>query len=96
MVGATDEVRGAGADQLMAYIGPGLSCPKCGAHISHVVDTRPSGGFVRRRRQCVCGIRYTTHETVQEEPKRLGRAHSTKAAHLAEEIGAIFESFKPA
>ena len=38
------------------------TCTKCG-DLSNVVDSRPSGDVVRRRRECAtCGYRWTTYE----------------------------------
>jgi transcriptional repressor NrdR len=40
----------------------GLDCPKCGANTS-VIDTRPTLGGIRRRRECdECKERFTTLE----------------------------------
>lgn len=44
---------------------PKLACPACGDRSSSlVIDTRPAGRVIRRRRECRCGHRFTTHETV--------------------------------
>ena len=43
-----------------------MSCPYCSYNDSKVIDSRDSGGGVRRRRECLqCGLRYTTYELVQ-------------------------------
>lgn len=40
----------------------GIICPACGGD-TQVVDSRPSGQGIRRRRRCIaCGERVTTHE----------------------------------
>jgi len=50
-----------------------MKCPDCGGEDSFVIDSRVSEGFVkrraresdgyiRRRRQCACGFRFTTIE----------------------------------
>lgn len=40
-----------------------MNCPECGAETS-VIDSRPSGDQIRRRRQCDrCAKRFTTYET---------------------------------
>ena len=42
-----------------------MKCPYCREHGSRVIDTRPSGERIRRRRQCsVCERRFTTYEYV--------------------------------
>lgn len=44
-----------------------MKCPFCSAPDSRVIDTRPyeDGVKIRRRRMCeVCGMRFTTYETV--------------------------------
>lgn len=47
--------------------GSGLHCPKCNAIVtSGVVDCRLAFGGFRRRRECQCGERFTTLETVVE------------------------------
>ena len=43
-----------------------MYCPHCGHDDSKVIDSRDSGGGVRRRRECAsCGQRFTTYERVQ-------------------------------
>jgi len=44
----------------------GIPCPACGSDSSDVVDSRPTHGAFRRRRQCGCGARFTTYEMVDE------------------------------
>ena len=42
-----------------------MKCPYCGSSDSRVVDTRPVGQAVRRRRECKdCEQRFTTYERV--------------------------------
>jgi transcriptional repressor NrdR len=42
-----------------------MKCPLCGTGDSRVIDTRPVGGGVRRRRLCeACQQRFTTYEQV--------------------------------
>ena len=44
-----------------------MRCPTCGRP-SKILDLRPFGGTVRRRRQCVsCEARYTTMEVLDED-----------------------------
>lgn len=43
-----------------------MNCPFCRNADSKVIDSRESGGGVRRRRECnACGLRFTTYEQVQ-------------------------------
>lgn len=45
-----------------------LTCPHCGKNGWHeVIDSRgvPDGGYIRRRRECSCGKRFTTEERVK-------------------------------
>lgn len=43
----------------------GTPCPSCAGLKSRVVDVRPTRGvYVRRRRECACGHRYSTREIV--------------------------------
>lgn len=40
-----------------------ITCEKCGLANSSVIDSRPTDGFVRRRRVCLsCKNRWTTYE----------------------------------
>ena len=55
-----------------------MNCPFCDHDQSKVIDSRDSGGGVRRRRECLrCGLRFTTYEHVQSRAlmiiKRDGR-----------------------
>ncbi|MGN1133934.1 MAG: transcriptional regulator NrdR [Oscillospiraceae bacterium] len=44
-----------------------MKCPFCGYDDTKVVDSRPSEGKKRRRRECVkCGRRFTTYEVVEK------------------------------
>lgn len=48
-----------------------MRCPFCGNHGSRVLDSRPihNGRAIRRRRECEnCEQRFTTFETVEEQP----------------------------
>lgn len=46
-----------------------MKCSKCGSNNDSVVDSRhiKSGKIIRRRRKCICGTRWTTHEFVLGE-----------------------------
>ena len=45
-----------------------MLCPSCHHEKSQVLDSRSSGGGIRRRRQCQsCQARFTTHERVERK-----------------------------
>lgn len=39
-----------------------MPCPACGVTKSGITETRPMGQFLRRRRECPCGNRWSTVE----------------------------------
>ena len=44
-----------------------MKCPFCGFEDTKVIDSRPSEGKKRRRRECTsCGKRFTTYEVVEK------------------------------
>ena len=44
-----------------------MKCPFCGYEDTKVIDSRPSEGKKRRRRECTqCGKRFTTYEIVEK------------------------------
>lgn len=44
-----------------------VRCPFCGYEDTKVIDSRPSEGKKRRRRECTqCGKRFTTYEVVEK------------------------------
>ncbi len=43
--------------------GTSIECPECGRDDSQVIDSRRANGAIRRRRRCICGVRYTTYES---------------------------------
>ncbi len=46
-----------------------MKCPECGFEDSKVIDSRPTDGKIRRRRECLsCGCRFTTYEIVENIP----------------------------
>lgn len=46
-----------------------MKCPFCGAEDTKVIDSRPTEGSIRRRRQCEdCKKRFTTYERVETIP----------------------------
>jgi len=43
-----------------------MHCPKCGSEDSKVVESRDTGGSIRRRRECEeCHKRFTTYERLE-------------------------------
>ena len=45
-----------------------MRCPYCGGTDIRVIDTRPAGDGIRRRRECqVCKRRFTTYEHIAPE-----------------------------
>ena len=69
-----------------------MICPICKQRETSVVDSRPTedGTTIRRRRQCVCGHRFTTFERVQFRElmvvKKNGRKSSFDRDKLAKSI----------
>ena len=46
-----------------------MKCPECGFDDSKVIDSRPTDGRIRRRRECLsCKFRFTTYEIVEDVP----------------------------
>lgn len=46
-----------------------MKCPFCGFRESKVIDSRPSEGSIRRRRECLsCNGRFTTFEILETTP----------------------------
>ncbi len=46
-----------------------MKCPECGYEDSKVIDSRPTDGKIRRRRECLsCKCRFTTYEIVENIP----------------------------
>ena len=46
-----------------------MRCPECGFEDSKVIDSRPTDGKIRRRRECLsCKCRFTTYEIVENIP----------------------------
>lgn len=43
-----------------------MHCPKCSSDESRVIESRDTGGSIRRRRECEkCSARYTTYERLE-------------------------------
>ncbi len=46
-----------------------MKCPECGFEDSKVIDSRPTDGKIRRRRECLsCKCRFTTYEVIENIP----------------------------
>ena len=46
-----------------------MKCPECGFDDSKVIDSRPTDGKIRRRRECLsCTKRFTTYEIMESVP----------------------------
>lgn len=65
-----------------------LVCPKCQQRSTSVVDSRPDqkGEHIRRRRECVCGHRFTTLEISAEAFERI-RAATLALELVARDLG---------
>ena len=69
-----------------------MICPICKKGETSVVDSRPTedGNAIRRRRQCICGERFTTFERIQIRElmvvKKNGRKSSFDRDKLAKSI----------
>ena len=46
-----------------------MTCPECGSPDTYVIESRASNGTIRRRRECVCGHRFTTYEVNEKQWK---------------------------
>ena len=58
-----------------------MKCPYCGYLESKVVDSRPADEWasIRRRRECLsCHKRFTTYETVESVPIRIGKKDGSR------------------
>ena len=60
-----------------------VECPFCHGDNDRVVDSRASGGAIRRRRECqACGRRFTTYERAESEPRlRVIKKDGTRVAY---------------
>lgn len=52
----------------------GVCCPSCGRDDTETLETRKVTGATRRRRQCQCGVRFTTMEkAIYSKPNAISR-----------------------
>lgn len=68
-----------------------LPCPKCADLRSRVVDSRPEGGYVRRRRECSgCRERFTTYEGYLHPSSRaLDQTDKDRLTRLTDQMVAL-------
>lgn len=63
--------------------GEKVKCPKCESKYNHVIDTRPSGDLIRRRRECEkCGKTFSTIEVSISRYKEETRLAKMAAAFV--------------
>lgn len=66
-------------------------CLECGGGMSMVTDSRPSNGFIRRRRKCTgCGHHWTTLEVPVELIRSLP-VMSRGLRHVHEAMGRVLD-----
>ena len=65
-----------------------MRCPYCKKDNDRVIDTRTSddGGVIRRRRECHCGRRFTTHERLEELPLRVVKKNGQRQPFRREKV----------
>ncbi len=57
-----------------------MKCPDCQSEQHFVIESRSSGSFIRRRRECVdCSLRWTTREISLEEIRKFERLEQQNA-----------------
>lgn len=68
--------------------GEKVKCPGCESEYNHVIDSRPSGDLIRRRRECEkCGNTFSTIEVSiarYEEETRLAKMAAALVKSAAE------------
>ena len=57
-----------------------MKCIFCGSAESKVIDSRPveEANAIRRRRECTCGKRFTTYETIETTPLLVIKTNGTR------------------
>jgi len=65
-----------------------MRCPYCKKDSDRVIDTRTAddGSVIRRRRECQCGRRFTTHERLEELPLRVVKKNGQRQPFLREKV----------
>ena len=66
-----------------------MKCPFCGHSESKVVDSRPAeeGSSIRRRRECLsCAKRFTTYETLEQQPLLVVKKDQSRELFNAEKL----------
>ena len=65
-----------------------MRCPYCKKDSDRVIDTRTSddGSVIRRRRVCLCGRRFTTHERLEELPLRVVKKSGQRQPFRREKV----------
>jgi transcriptional repressor NrdR len=67
----------------------GMRCPWCGSQQDKVVDSRPAGEAIRRRRQCLsCDRRFTTFERIEDVGLLVRKRDGTREPYLREKVEA--------
>lgn len=71
-----------------------MACPECGSTRSKVYESRGSDAGVKRNRECECGYRFTTVETVLGPVMRgkpaASRLQEGREAELVKATGRLF------
>lgn len=60
----------------------GLRCPSCGKQGHRTIDSRPTLGGIRRRRECMsCEFRFSTLETIGQlrRQRQRGKAREKRS-----------------
>lgn len=57
-----------------------MKCAGCKSGKNEVIDSRPCGSGIKRRRECECGARFTTYEVSEHDYRLLrdGRIRNNK------------------
>ncbi len=66
-----------------------MKCPTCGCFENKVTDSRPveDGLSIRRRRECLqCGRRFTTYETLEQQPLLVVKKDQSRELFNAEKL----------
>jgi len=66
-----------------------MRCPWCGSQQDKVVDSRPAGEAIRRRRQCLsCDRRFTTFERIEDVGLLVRKRDGTSEPYMREKVEA--------